>query len=63
MAISVPGGADVTYAEFAMRLSASLNCLRARECSRQSGVHRIAERLEFMVVFLAVARAGASPRR
>ena len=60
MAISVPGGAEVTYAEFAMRLSASPNCLRARECSP-------AERcpsywpngLEFMVVFLAVARAGA----
>ena len=60
MAISVPGGAEVTYAEFGDEIERVAELLAGAGVQPGRAVSIVLPNgLEFMVVFLAVARAGA----
>ena len=60
MAISVPGGAEVTYAEFGDEIERVAELLAGAGVQPGRAVSIVLSNgLEFMVVFLAVARAGA----
>ncbi|MYE54672.1 MAG: AMP-binding protein, partial [Chloroflexi bacterium] len=60
LAISVPGGADVSYAEFGEEIERVAELLAGAGVPPGRAVSiALANGLEFMVVFLAVARAGA----
>ena len=60
MAISVPDGANVTYAEFAEEIERVAELLAGAGMQPGRAVSiALPNGLEFMVVFLAVARAGA----
>ena len=60
MAISVPGGAEVTYAEFGDEIERVAELLAGAGVQPGKAVSIVLPNsLEFMVVFLAVARAGA----
>ena len=60
LAISVPGGAEVSYAEFGDEIERVAELLAGAGVQRGRAVSiALANGLEFMVVFLAVARAGA----
>jgi len=60
LAISVPGGAEVSYAEFGEEIERVAELLAGAGVQPGKAVSiALANGLEFMVVFLAVARAGA----
>lgn len=60
LAISVPGGAEVSYAEFGDEIERVAELLAGAGVQPGRAVSiALANGLEFMVVFLAVARAGA----
>lgn len=60
LAISVPGGAEVSYAEFGAEIERVAELLAGAGVQPGRAVSiALANGLEFMVVFLAVARAGA----
>ena len=65
MAISVPGGAEVTYAEFGDEIERVAELLAGAGVQPGKAVSIVLPNsLEFMVVFLAVGAGGRqSPRR